>query len=327
MSTFLRTQMQRWLSPARAPESGEVYLRQRRVYIMPSGPGLMFAVMLLLLLTASINYNLSLGFGLTFLMAASGVVDMHLAFRNLAFLHLSPGRAASVFAGEQASFEVHVMNRRNYDRFALWLQFAHDENSPAQACDVAANSRETITLSIPAPKRGWLPAPRIRLQAHFPLGLLRTWAYWQPAMRVLVYPFPEVDAPPLPSPGLQRSSGQGHAGQDDFAGVRHYQAGDSLKHLAWRQIARLPPDLGGSLLSKHFEGGGEDDLLLDFHQLSPKIPLEERISRMTRWVLEAERQALPYAFRLAQHQFDSALGEAHLTACLEALALYQLPDE
>jgi uncharacterized protein (DUF58 family) len=324
----LRTRVQHWLTPKQKAESGEVYLRQRRVYIMPSAAGFLYTAMLALLLVASINYNLSLGFGLTFLMAACGVVDIHLAFRNLAFLHLSSGRTASVFAGEQASFEVHIMNRRTYDRFALWLQFMNDPHSPAQACDVAGKSRETITLSTPAVKRGWLPAPRIRLQAYFPLGLLRTWAYWQPDMRVLVYPFPEVDGPALPLPSLQRSSGKGgNVGHDDFAGVRHYQPGDVLKHLAWRQIARLPPELGGQLLSKHFEGGGENDLLLDFDQLSPHIPLEDRISRMTRWVLEAERQALPYAFHLATHRFDSALGEAHLSACLEALALHQLPNE
>ena len=370
MPSRLRSRLRKWAFPLRAPEPGEVHLGQRRVYIVPSGPGFAYAAMLGLLFIGSINYNLSLGFGLTFLLAACGVVDMHMSFRNLAYLDLSPGRCAPVFAGEQATFEVHLANRRAYDRFAIWLNFDEQEDEtggsrasdagrktgrapaekdpsppaadkstqrhssrpasaahhPAQACDIAANSRSTLTLSTPAHRRGWLQAPRIRLQAHFPLGLLRTWAYWRPAMQVLVYPWPEQDAPPLPQTGTWRANGRGNAGQDDFAGVRHYQPGDPLKHLAWRQIARLDPELGGQLVSKQFEGGGDSDLLLDFAALPASLPLETRLSRMTRWVLDAERLGAPYAFRLGSQEFDSASGEAHLHACLQALALYELAD-
>lgn len=370
MLAALQHRLRKWAFPMRAAESGEVHLGQRRVYIVPSGPGFAYALMLMLLFIGSINYNLSLGFGLTFLLAACGVIDMHLSFRNLAWLDLSPGRASSVFAGEQALFEIHLMNRRAHDRYAIWVNFEdsaqdgapntpaskgkqnskhkgnassspdtgsapHDAHSsrpdsaphhPAQACDIAANGRTTLVLSTPARQRGYLQAPRIRLQAHFPLGLLRTWAYWRPAMQVLVYPWPEPDAPPLPHTGTQRANGRGNAGQDDFAGVRHYQPGDAQKHLAWRQIARLDPELGGQLVSKQFEGGGDSDLLLDFASLPASMPLEARLSRMTRWVLEAERLGAPYAFRLGALAFDSASGEAHLHACLQALALYQLPD-
>lgn len=368
----LRKRLRKWAFPQRAPEAGEVHLTQRRVYIVPSGPGFAWVLMLGLIFIGSINYNLSLGFGLTFLLAACGVVDMHLSFRNLAYLDLAPGRCPSVFAGEQATFEVHLANRRNHDRFAIWLNFDDAENEtdadaptlananagnradanhaantanttntangihssrptsaahhPAQACDIAAHDRTTVVLSTPARRRGYLQAPRIRLQANFPLGLLRTWAYWRPAMRVLVYPWPEVDAPALPHTGTSRANGRGNAGQDDFAGVRHYQAGDPLKHLAWRQIARLDPELGGQLVSKQFEGGGDSDLLLDFASLPAHLGLEEKLSRMTRWVLEAERLGAPYAFRLGSVEIDSANGEAHLHACLQALALYQLPE-
>ena len=372
MLAALQQRMRQWAFPLRPPENGEVHLGQRRIYIVPSKPGLAYVFMLLLLLIGSINYNLSLGFGLTFVLAACGVIDMHLSFRNLAWLDLSPGRTNPVFAGEQALFEIHLMNRRAHDRFAIWVNFdeqlpslqnnsGNSDNSsrehtgnkgkksatrraaktgsdvhssrpdsaphhPAQACDIDANNRTTLILSTPARQRGYLQAPRIRLQAHFPLGLFRTWAYWRPAMQVLVYPWPEPDAPPLPHTGTRRANGRGNAGQDDFAGVRHYQSGDPQKHLAWRQIARLDPELGGQLVSKLFEGGGDSDLLLDFASLPTNMPLEARLSRMTRWLLEAERLGAPYTFCLDRQKFDSANGEAHLHACLEALALYQLPE-
>ena len=104
--------------------------------------------------------------------------------------------------------------------------------------------------------------------------------------------------------------------------MRSYQPGDPLRHLAWRQIARLDPAYGGQLVTKQFEGGAIDELLLDFDALPPQLDLELRLSRMTRWVLEAEQRALPYAFRLGRLHYEPALGGVHQDACLRALALY-----
>jgi uncharacterized protein (DUF58 family) len=167
-----------------------------------------------------------------------------------------------------------------------------------------------------------MAAPRVRLVTRYPLGLFRAWSYWQPDLQVLVYPFPEAEAPPLPMSGGARADGHGSAGHDDFGGIRSYQSGDSLRHLAWRQIARLDPALGGQLVTKHFEGGAVEELVLDFEQLAPSLHLELRLSRMTRWVLMAEQRALPYAFRIGRHDFPAAVGAAHQAACLGALALY-----
>jgi uncharacterized protein (DUF58 family) len=170
--------------------------------------------------------------------------------------------------------------------------------------------------------RGWLAAPRIQLTTRFPLGLFKAWSYWQPALRVLVYPAPESPAQPLPSHGAASEDGHGTVGLDNFAGIRNYQQGDPMRHLAWRQIARHDPALGGQLVTKHFEGGAVAELALDFADLPLQLDLELKLSRMTQWVLEAEQRALPYTFRLAQHAYGPALGDAHRAACLRALALF-----
>lgn len=319
----IRKRLNKWLFRLHAPEPGEVFLNQRRVFIVPTHPGLMFCVMLLALFIGSLNYNLSLGFGFTFLIAGCALIDMHLTFRNLAHLHLTAGRAAPVFAGEDAQFELHLINRRKYDRYAIWLDFVTDDRSElAQAVDVMANATRSVVLATPAQERGWLNAPRVRLQTRFPLGLLRAWSYWQPDAKALVYPRPEDHAPPLPLTGAEKGDGLGFAGQDDFAGIRNYQAGDSLKRLAWRQIARLAPDLGGALVTKHFEGGAAAEIVLDFAQLPHNMDTEAKLSRMTRWVIEAEARGLPYAFRLGSISHAAALGPSHQQACLRALALY-----
>lgn len=320
----IRKRANKWLFRLRDAEPGEVFLHQRRVYIMPTHPGVAFFLMLIVLFIGSVNYNLSLGFGFTFLIAACAVIDMHLTFRNLAHLHLRAGRVAPVFAGQEAQFELHLINRRKHDRYAIWLDFAGDGLPEIeQAADVAAQSTSSVVLSTPARERGWLAAPRVRLQTRFPLGLLRAWSYWQPDAKALVYPHPEDNAPPLPQAGIEKKDGQGFAGNDDFAGIRSYQAGDSLKRLAWRQIAKIDVELGGALVTKHFEGGAATEILLDWGQLPRSMDTERKLSRMTRWVLEAEARAVPYAFRLGDTVLAPALGPAHQEACLRALALYQ----
>lgn len=319
----VRRRLNKWLFRVGGAEPGEVFLNQRRVFIVPTHPGLLFCAMLLALFIGSINYNLSLGFGFTFLLAGCALIDMHLTFRNLAHLYLAAGRAVPVFAGEEAQFELHLINRRRYDRYAIWLDFVVDDRPDlAHAVDIPANATCGVQLSTPAVERGWLQAPRVRLQTRFPLGLLRAWSYWSPDAKALIYPKPEDDAPPLPTSVLDRSDGQGVAGQDDFAGIRGYQAGDSLKRLAWRQIARLDTESGSSLVTKHFEGGASSEIAIDFAQLPPGMDVELKLSRMTRWVIEAETRGIPYAFALGELNLSPALGPAHRDTCLRALALY-----
>jgi uncharacterized protein (DUF58 family) len=321
LTGWVRRKSGQWMLRRTAHDQGEVFLSQRRVYILPTGAGLGFGVLLLVLLIGSINYSLGLGFALTFTALSCAIVDMLFTYRNLAHLRLRPAGSQEVFAGEEAQFELQLVNRTGYDRFAVWVDF-DDVGEERHVADVAAGASTALVLAAPTSVRGWLAAPRVRLATRFPLGLFRAWSYWQPDLKALVYPFPETNAPPLPFSETAHAEGAGHAGQDDFAGVRSYQPGDQLRHLAWRQIARLDPMLGGQLATKHFEGGAMDQLVLDFAALPSSLELELRLARMTRWVLEAEQRALPYAFRLGPHAFDAAVGAAHRAACLRALALY-----
>jgi uncharacterized protein (DUF58 family) len=321
LTGWMRRATGQWIDRRTAGDSGEVFLGRGRVYILPTGAGLGFAGLVLVLLIGSINYSLGLGFALTFVAASCALVDMVFTNRNLAGLRLRPGRVPDVFAGEEARFELHLTNRGRHDRYAVWADF-DDAAHERHVADVPAGGSAALVLSTITSRRGWLPAPRVRLATRFPLGLFRAWSYWRPDLRVLVYPAPEPQAPPLPVAGNASLDGSGRAGHDDFSGVRSYQPGDQLRHLAWRQIARLDPALGGQLATKHFEGGAKDELVLDLAALPASLDLELRLSRLTRWVLEAEQRALPYALRLGRSSFDAATGAAHRAACLRALALY-----
>ncbi len=320
----LRKYLDQWLFRLGGPEPGEVHLHRRRVFILPTRAGLALGLMLIVLFIGSVNYGLSLGFGLTFLIAACAVIDMHLTFRNLAHLYLAPGRVRPLFAGEEARFELHLINRNRHDRYALMLGFiGKDLPDIWQPVDIPGGSTRVVTLGVTAARRGLLAAPRVKIQTRFPLGWLRAWSYWQPKMQVLVYPQPEQFLQPLPIGSADQADGSGSAGDNDFAGIRAYQSGDSPRQLAWRQIARMDSQQGAPLITKHFQGGATSELLLDFSLLPTSLALETRLSRMTRWVMEAEARGMPYGFRLGQMVFASAIGPAHQAACLQELALYQ----
>ncbi len=323
MLASLQQRFRRLVFLEHKPEAGEVFLKQRRVFTLPGKSGLVFVLLLALLFIASTNYNLSLGFALTFVLGACAWVNAFLTFRNLAYLHLLAGPVQPVFAGEEAQFTLYLINRRKHQRYAIWVGFS-GAGLPEQAVDVAPNSRTSIQLSAQSVQRGWLPVPRVRLQTWFPLGLLRAWSTWLPDAQALVYPQPELHAPPLPYSGSSQADGQGHAGNEDFSGVRAYQIGDAIKHLAWKQIARLGAESGGPLVTKEFAGGSASDLTLDFDSLPRSMDTELKLSRMTRWVLDADATALPYAFRLGGISYPARTGQAHQLDCLRALALFDL---
>ena len=70
MAAALRSRIDGWFL-SRRPPSDTLELTQRNVYIVPSTAGWMLGVTLLLLLVGSINYQLNLGYLLTFLLAGS----------------------------------------------------------------------------------------------------------------------------------------------------------------------------------------------------------------------------------------------------------------
>lgn len=322
LQPFLRRsqlyQFWRFFSGRAEPERGPVELTQRRVYILPTRSGVLFAGALLLMLIGSINYQLSLGYILTFLLAGMGIVSILHTYRNLAHLLVSAGRVEPAFAGGAVRFHLHLDNPGKFDRVAVTASFA----AAAETFDVPGRASAAATLALPALHRGWLQLPRVTVETRFPVGLFRAWSYVQPDMKALVYPRPDDSALPLPVFIPERGDAA-HAGtgSDDFAALRPYQLGDSPRHIAWKSVAR-----DDVLLTKVFAGRGASELWLDFAALPQALDLEARLSRLTRQVLLAEEARIAYGLRLPGRELGPDLGESHCDACLKALALFDVRD-
>ena len=78
------------------------------------------------------------------------------------------------------------------------------------------------------------------------------------------------------------------------------------------------------MLTKQFADETGAELWLDWQLLPASLPVESRLSRMSGWVLDAERRGALYGLRLPGAEFPPSRGEAHRSACLQALALFRL---
>ena len=168
----LRDQIADWLLRRRAPEAAPVRLTQRRIYILPTSGGLLLGMTLLLMLMGCINYNLGLGYVLTFLLAGIGLVSILHTFRNLAQLELRPGRADPVFAGEQATYPVLIDNPTPLSRIAVAMLPVHAllGETNAAFCDPAPLGADPLRRAhTHAPARPHASAEVARVH-HLPAG-------------------------------------------------------------------------------------------------------------------------------------------------------------
>jgi uncharacterized protein (DUF58 family) len=312
----LRQAISDWIFRAAVPETPPVTLVQRRIFILPTRQGYFFALTLLVLLVSSIQYQLSLGFLLTFMLGGMAGVAMLHTWRNLAHLRLRPGRCDPVFAGETAVFSVTV-ETPSATRFSIAVR-RRDED--AVYADVGRGEVAVMSLPVVAARRGLERCGRLEVFTRYPVGLFHAWSYVEFDLAVVVYPRPDTAAgsPPEHSRG-SAEEGIPIAGDEEFNMLRAYRAGDAPKLIAWKALAREQ-----GLLTKEFSAMASSELWLDWDDARAGDP-EARLSILCHWVLQCERFGQSYGLRLPGKAVAPGRGEAHRTRCLETLALYEAP--
>jgi len=313
----IRQSISDWIFRATIPESPPVTLVQRRIFILPSKQGYLFALVLLLLLVGSINYNLSLGYMLTFLlMSMAGVAMLH-TWRNLAHLRLRPGRCDPVFAGDMAHFGVGV-ETPSQTRFAIAIRRRGEE--PVYA-DVVPGVTNGVAIPVSTRRRGLVRAGRLEVFTRYPVGLFHAWSYIDFGLTVVVYPKPDPFAGSPPSQSRSHSEeGIPVAGEEEFNMLRAYRAGDTPKQIAWKALAREQ-----GLLTKEFSAMASSELWIDWDE-ARGADLEARLSVLAHWVIQAEGFGQSYGLRIPGTVIPPNRGDLHQARCLEALALFDNPE-
>ncbi len=310
----LQQRLDNWMH-RRLPVDSQITLDQGRIFIVPTRLSLaMLALVALLFILGNLFQN-TMAYAVSFWLLALQIVSIFYTFRNLSGVRIKPAGNPPCFAGERATFLYRISHR---DGRAVNNVVLGWEDQDAAIIDVAVGEETEAHLSYTASKRGMLKPARIEIQTRYPTGLAVAWSYLSFDNETLVYPTPASAVAQISQQAADCADEQGHAntqGVANFAGVREYQSGDSLRRIHWGKYAQT-----GKLYSKDFEDNQLQEYWLQWSAHAGDT--EQRLSALCAQVLQAHGASERYGLQLPSRNIDPDSGSAHRDACLRALALF-----
>jgi len=307
-----------WSARRHGRDTLPMIVNRRRIYIIPTRFGIALALLLVAMLIAGLNYNSNLGLAFGFLMVSLALVAMHHCHRNLLDLSIDAIVEVDAFAGDHASFEILLRNEAGIDRCDLEIRMHLGVGGVSGALvSVAARGYQHGAVGVPVMRRGVTRLERFELRTRYPFGWFRAWTYVHSPLTAFVAPRPGGErALPSAAAAAGTTAQSEVRGDEDFAGLRAYEAGVPLKHMAWKVLAR-----GGEPAVRSYTGLAAEPEWLDWMTLHPLGP-EARLSQLCRWVLSCEAAQRTYGLRLPGTEIKPSRGAGHRSACLRALARY-----
>src|SRR5580692_9984419 len=145
MRAFMQRRMAAWIRRRQGPDVLPVTLHRRRLYILPTGVGIAFGALLLLMLVAGLNYANSLALLTTFLLAALALVAVHACHRNLLGLKVAELSCPDAIEGSQAALRLRLANDSAQPRVGVELD---GTGQPPVTCNLPSNGDIGVTLHI-----------------------------------------------------------------------------------------------------------------------------------------------------------------------------------
>lgn len=290
-------------------------ITHERIYIVPTRRGWVFLLSLLLMLVGAINYNLSLGYALCFLLTGLFAASLLATYRNISGIEILRISSPESTLGNELPFVITFGNNTHIERKGIDV----GNNETLTCFNLAAHNESHVTVNMNAIHRGLQPCGRLTISSDFPVGLWITWSYVHVDCKGLVFPRAELAPPPLPfdqrvsSQGLARSSTQG-----EFESLREYQPGDAMGSIAWKVAAR-----GMGLFTRQFASESlSGELKLRWQETRTLSDTEQRLSRLAAWAQLATKEGLPFSLEMPGGQLSAACSENHLRSAMRLLALH-----
>ncbi len=282
----------------------------RRIYVLPSKPGLFFSVIWFMMMLAGLNFNNNMSLMLVFLLFGLAQVLLHRTFFNLKNIRLEQISAKPVFLGEPATLQIQI--GADDEKWQI-----RTENSLSSDVGNITHQSTQLKLLVTTRVRGWQAIERIKLYTRYPIGLFTVWVYSTPKESILIYPTAETPCPDFPNHGGQEGERVQLQKGDELSGIRDYRQGDPIRDIAWKKSAQ-----SNQTWVKEFHQTQGKNLLFDYSQI-PVGHTEFKISRMTAWVLAAELQQCEYQVLLPGYNSGMSAGDVHKHQCLTALAEFK----
>jgi uncharacterized protein (DUF58 family) len=291
-------------------------INRRRIYILPTRFGFMLGAILVAMLVAGLNYNSNLALAFAFLMSSMALVTMHHCNRNMLRLSVDATTEVDAFAGREALLEFELRNGSRVERRDIEVRCL----GAAGMGSVAAGESASIEVIAPVAQRGVTRVSQFELRTRYPFGWFYSWTYVQGSISIYVAPAP-LGNRALPSGSAQGSGSHSEArGDEDFSGLRAYEPGVPLKHMAWKVLAR-----GGEPVVRSYSSLAAQPEWLDWSMLEG-LDTEARLSQLCLWVVESDAAQRPYGLRIPGKELAPSGGAAHRFACLRALAAFGISE-
>jgi len=298
--------------------------RRRRIYIIPTGFGLLYLSGALLMILIGSAYQNNLVNILAFFMLSLVFVAMIQTHNNLKDVTVEGLETEGGFAGGEFLVSTRIANEAKVPRFNIESRLRK-----IKAVSVYENQsvlpeqgRLRLRAAYPAGRRGRHKLKAVRLSTVFPLGLFEAWTWFNIEADYFVYPEPKGERPvPRPSVTQENIRATRSSMGDDFHGHRRHQLGDSHHHVDWKALARGRP----KLVKEFSEGSAPDIAVFDWYELGP-LDTESKLSQLAQWIEDARARKTTFALRLPEQTIAPGSGLAHAIRCLEALADFQQGD-
>ena len=292
-------------------------IRHERIYILPTTRGLAFLCVLAIMLMASINYGLNLGYALCFILIGLFFSCLLSTYKNLIGIRFELVAVEDTYHGSPLQYHIKLSEQKKRHRCSVSIS-TEDAND---TFDISANGSVDARLQIKKTKRGVHSLGRLTLSSDFPLGLWRGWGYVHTPAKSYVYPKPEQ--PVVGYAGCNEINNGSPAKQiteQEYAGLKPYENTDSPSRIAWKKVAS-----GAGWYSKQFESLSEQsELAIRWADTPATLNVEERLSRLCSWVNLAIEDNSSFTFELpGTGTTIRSSSREHGLDCLRALATYQ----
>ncbi len=314
LAARVRQPFARWVRRRQGEDRLPVAVVTRRVYILPTRPGIAFAALVFVMLVAGLNYSNSIAMMLAFLLAGFGLIAMHLTHRNLVGILLRDVASVDAFAGEHGQLLLTLENSADTPRIGIECG---TDTLERVTLDVIAGGKARADLSLPLARRGRHRIERLKLSTAFPFGLCRAWTYVHLDTSIIAWPAPRGRRePPAEAASGGNAPSVHREGDEEWAGLREFRSGDSPRQVAWRAYAR-----GRGLLVKTYQSPAAHHRTFDLAHV-PGSDIESRLEQLSAWVMDAHARGERYGLVLGQRSIEPDSGNKHRENCLRALALY-----
>ena len=285
-----------------------------RIRVRPTAGGIGYLVLAFIGLLMGVNYSNNLIYALAYLLFAFALISFWQTRQQVMGLKQGQWQTQSVFSGQVVQWHQQLTKQRGQP---VWGLFAHNDwVNEYYPLHLKQGETKTLKYEMKTGDRGLLKPASVAICSTYPFGLFRACLLTENLPECVIYP---VATGSLPLPIDANSiDAHRHLESETLASLRKYTAGDNLRRVSWKALARTD-----ELMTKEFDGAeGDPALWLEFNSIDDSF--ENRLSQLCRWVLDAEQKGLEYGLRLNKKEIEPGLGEVHRNICLKELALYGL---